>query len=148
MTRAMRMTAGTIKTDGAIYMPAGEGRAPYIDVADIGEVAAAVLSGAGHAGRAYELTGPQALSFHEMAQEIGGAIGREVKYVPVSEEAARAGLVESGIPAWQVDGVLELMREMRQGRMSGVSGAVEEVTGRKARTLGEFARGNRGAFLG
>ena len=43
---------------------------------------------------------------------------------------------------------LELMREMREGRMSGVSAAVEEVTGRKARTFGEFARGNREAFLG
>jgi uncharacterized protein YbjT (DUF2867 family) len=141
-------SAGTIKSDGAIYMPAGEARAPYVDIADIGAVAAAVLTGAGHAGRAYELTGPEALSFHEMAREIGGAIGKDVKYVPVSEEAARAGLLASGIPAWQVEGMLELMREMREGRMSGVSAAVEEVTGRRARTFGEFARGNGGAFIG
>jgi uncharacterized protein YbjT (DUF2867 family) len=140
-------SAGTIKSAGAIYMPAGDGRAPYVDTRDIADVAAVCLTQAGHEGQAYELTGPEDLSFHDMARAIGEAVGREVKYVPVSQDQARQSLLASGIPAWQVEGMLELMRATREGWMAGVTGEVKRLTGRAARTFQAFARENADTFL-
>lgn len=51
-----------------------------IDTNDVGEVAAAVLSGEGHGGEVYELTGPDLMSFHDVAKRLGNEIGRDVRY--------------------------------------------------------------------
>ena len=139
-------SAVSIRQSGAIFMPAADGRAPYIDTRDIADVAAAALTQPGHEGRAYELTGPQDLSFHDMAREIGAAIGKDVKYVPVSEDQARQSLLASGIPAWNVEGILELMRATRDGWMAGVTGEVGRLTGHSARTFAAFAREHAAAF--
>ena len=139
-------SAGTIRQAGAIFMPAADGRAPYIDTRDIADVAAATLTQPGHEGRAYELTGPEDLSFHDMARAIGAATGRDVKYVPVSDDQARPSLLASGIPAWNVEGMLELMRATREGWMAGVTREVERLTGRPARTFAAFAREHAAAF--
>jgi uncharacterized protein YbjT (DUF2867 family) len=141
-------SAATIRQAGAIFMPAGDGRAPYIDTRDIADVAAVTLTQGGHEGRAYELTGPEDLSFHDMAREIGAAIGKDVKYVPVSDDQARQSLLAAGIPAWNVEGLLELMKATRNGWMAGVTGEAERLTGHPARTFAAFAREHVAAFAG
>jgi uncharacterized protein YbjT (DUF2867 family) len=141
-------SAATIRQAGAIFMPAADGRAPYIDTRDIADAAAVALTQPGHEGRAYELTGPEDLSFYDMAREIGAAIGRDVKYVPVSDEQARQSLLAAGIPAWNVEGMLELMRATRDGWMAGATGEVRRLTGHPARTFAAFAREHAAAFAG
>lgn len=141
-------SAPTIRQAGAIFMPAADGRAPYIDTRDIADVAAATLTQPGHEGRAYELTGPEDLSFHDMARAIGAAIGKDVRYVPVSDDQARQSLLAGGIPAWNVEGMLELMRATREGWMAGVTREVERISGHPARTFAAFAREHAAAFAG
>ena len=72
--------APSIRSDGAFHMPMRDGNVPMIDVRDIAAVAAAVLTTPGHEGKAYTLTGPEALSMSEVAQKLGAAIGKPVKY--------------------------------------------------------------------
>jgi uncharacterized protein YbjT (DUF2867 family) len=141
-------SAATIRQAGAIFMPAGDGRAPYIDTRDIADVAAVTLTQGGHEGQTYELTGPEDLSFYDMARGIGAAIGRDVKYVPVSDDQARQSLLGAGIPAWNVEGMLELMKATRDGWMAGVTSEVERLTAHPARTFAAFARENAAAFAG
>src|SRR5438132_8027723 len=76
-----------IRSTGAIHVPAADARISYIDARDIAAVAAAALSEAGHVGRAYNLTGGQALDHHEVVHAISESAGRAVRYVPIRAEA-------------------------------------------------------------
>lgn len=137
----------SIREQGAIYQPLGEGRLSYIDAFDIAEAAAVVLTDdiARHHGRAYTLTGPQALTNHEVAAAISQATGRPVRYEDVPEEAARQGM--QGAPQWMVDSLLELDSIGRAGYAAAVAPDVEQLTGRKPRTVQEFAQEHRQAWL-
>ncbi|OON66181.1 SDR family oxidoreductase [Hymenobacter sp. CRA2] len=137
----------SIRQQGAIYQPLGEGRISYIDVFDIAEVAAAILTDdiPKHHGRAYALTGPQALSTQEVAAAIGQAAGRPVQYVDVPEETARQAM--QGAPQWMIDSMMELHALGRAGHAAGITPDVERLTGRRPRTVQEFAQENRAAFL-
>lgn len=135
-----------IQREGSFHLPAGDARVSLVDARDVAEVAASTLSGDGHAGRAYTLTGPQALDHHEVAGILGEAAGRDVRYVPTGDEAMRERLLELGWPAGHADVVVEFFHAIRSGERSRVSGDVEEVLGRAPRSLEDFARENAEAW--
>ena len=74
------MTASTVATQGRIYQPMKDGRLGMIDARDIGAVAARVLNEEGHEGQTYTLTGPAAISFHDVARILSGILGRGMSY--------------------------------------------------------------------
>ncbi|KUG06614.1 SDR family oxidoreductase [Solirubrum puertoriconensis] len=133
----------SIREQGAIYLPLGEGRMSYIDAFDIAEVAAAILTDdvAKHHGQAYTLTGPQAVNHTEIAGIIGQATGRPVQYVDVPETAARQAM--QGAPQWMVDSMMELNALGKAGHLAGTTPAVEQLTGRPPRSFQEFAQEHR-----
>ena len=103
--------------------------------ADIAEIAVAALLGDSHHGRRYELTGPQALTLREQVAAIAAGIGRPVRFEEVTPERSRAELVELGLPADVVDHMILA----HPSAPPPVSPAFEEVTGRRGRTLAEWA---------
>ncbi|WP_406398091.1 NAD(P)H-binding protein [Streptomyces sp. NBC_00879] len=117
---------------------------PVIDPADIGEVAAAVLRDAGHAGHTYELTGPSPVSPREQAEAIGQALGTRVRFVEQSRDEARAQLLRF-MPEPVVDGTLAILGEPLAAEQR-VSPAVEQILGRPARTFARWAQRNVAAF--
>jgi uncharacterized protein YbjT (DUF2867 family) len=137
--------AGMIR-GGTIYQPAGAGRSGYVDTRDIAAVAAAVLTTPGHQGKTYTLTGPEDLSFREIADRFSDVLGRLILYVDIPPEAARDAMLKSGMPAWNVDGVLELMAALRADRLSFVTDDVRRVTGHRPRTLEQFIRDHETHF--
>ncbi|RYU77933.1 SDR family oxidoreductase [Hymenobacter persicinus] len=130
----------SIRQEGKLYLPLGEGKVSYIDARDIAATAAAVLSAPGteHYGQAYTLTGPAAISGHEVAAAIGQATGRPVSYVDLPEEAAAQSMAAA--PAWQRDSMLELQRLYKAGYAAGVSTAVEVFTNCPPRSIEQFAK--------
>jgi uncharacterized protein YbjT (DUF2867 family) len=140
------MWVPTMKTQGAFYQPTGEGRWAAIDPADIGAVAVAALTGSGHEGKAYTLTGPESLNAAQYAAKLSSAIGKPVKFVDVPPEAAKDGMLKSGIPPVYVDALVDLYAAMKAGKADAVTDTVEKVTGRKAGTFDAWARRNAGAF--
>lgn len=130
----------TIKADGAIYEPAADATIAHIDVRDIARVAARVLTSDGHEGNAYELSGPQALSYGEAAETLSRVLGRPIRYVAISDEAARAGMIAAGIPDFYADYVVDLNRYYRTGAASQVSRDVRRITGREPVSFDQFAR--------
>jgi uncharacterized protein YbjT (DUF2867 family) len=139
---------GSIQSDGAIYYPAKEGRIAPIDARDIAACAAAVLTSEGHSGRIYDLTGPESLSYAEIAATIGKAIGREVSYVDVPPEAAREAMLGMGFPEFVADGLIELMALYGAGTYADVTQTVEKLTNVPPRTLASFAKDFAGVFSG
>lgn len=126
--------------DGVIYLPWGNGRASFVDGRDIAEVAARALTDESHANQTYTLTGPAALSIGEVADILSNTVGREIKYVDVPESAAREGMLQAGLPEWQVDSLLELHAINKQSCWSTVTRDVENITGRPPTDFVTFAR--------
>ena len=124
--------------DGVIRGPAGEGRAAVVSHADIARVAVAVLlDPAAHAGQTYDLTGPEALTFEEMAATITEVSGRHVSFHDETVEEAYASRASFGAPDWQVDAWVSTYTAVRAGELDGVSPAVERLTGRRPTSLRE-----------
>lgn len=136
----------TIQHEGAIYSDNGDAKIPLIDARDIGAVAAAALTEEGHDGKVYHLTGPAAVSFREVAQAVGKAIGKEIQYVDVPDEAAKRGMMEAGFPEWLADDLVALNQLGRQLGVQQPTSDVDEVLGRPAHSLADFARDYARAF--
>jgi uncharacterized protein YbjT (DUF2867 family) len=135
-------SAASIAAQGAFYWAMGEGRLGMVDVRDIGETAARILrdDAASHHGKVYTPTGPDSISFAQVAKELGAALGRDVSYVPVSLDAAREAMLGMGMPAWVVGMMVEYSRAYASGWGDFTTRHVEEVTGKKARSFASFAR--------
>ena len=131
---------------GNIYLPWGQGACSFIDARDIVAVAALVLTTPGHAGQAYTLTGPEAVTIAQAADAIGEATGRTIRYVDVPEAAARQAMLDMKLPTWMVDGMMELHAIDKAGFAAGVTQAVPQLLGRPARRFQEFARDHSAAW--
>ncbi len=137
----------TIKEQGAFYVPAGDGKVSFVDVRDIAGVAVqALLNESKHGRKAYNITGPNAISYAQAAEILSNEIGRKIKYVDISEDQAREGMKAIGMDEWFINSMMELFSITRAGYVSDVSPAVEEVTGKKPITFGEFAKDYSSAF--
>ena len=148
---AARVSASAVRDLGAppgAWGPRrGDARVSAIDVLDIAEVAATVLAADAPQDATLTLTGPEALTHAEMARSLSAAVGRTVTFTDVAPEAFAAMLTRV-LPPWQVDGLLEDYAHYARGEAAGVSSAVQDVTGRPARTFDEFARDNAAVFSG
>jgi uncharacterized protein YbjT (DUF2867 family) len=130
----------SIQAQRAFFAAAGDARISAVDVRDLADVAMAALTTAQHDNQIYALTGPEALTFPEMAHQLSRAIGRTIACVEVPPEAMRAALAAQGFPAWQVDGLLEEFAMYRRGEAAGVEPGVRDALGRPARAFAAFAR--------
>jgi len=139
--------AKPIAAEGRFFAPIGDAPVSAVDVRDIGDVAAAALTQAGHEGATYTLTGPAAVTHAEMAAALSAALGREVTFTDVPPEAFAESL-HGVLPPWQVEGLLEDYAHYRRGEAAAVSPAVAEVTGHQARDVAQFARDYAAAFSG
>jgi uncharacterized protein YbjT (DUF2867 family) len=134
-------------TDGVITVPSGGGAEAFVDADDIAAVAAETLLNPGaHAGARYSLTGPQALTFREVADVIATAAGRPVCYSDIDQETWINGVLAAGVPAGYAVMLRWLTGAIIAGNGSVPAGDVERVTGRKPATFGEFAGRNTRAW--
>jgi uncharacterized protein YbjT (DUF2867 family) len=142
------MGAKATIAQGAIYWDLGNGQLPAIDLRDIADCAAAVLSGDGHAGQSYDLTGPQAISAGDMAAVFSDELNHAVTYVPVSTEAANDWRVSLGYPRWIAEGFGELMSGFAADWAADrTTDNVRRLSGHAARPFAQFVRDHRDFFL-
>ena len=141
---AARATIG----QGQIYWDLGDGRLPAIDVRDIADCAVAVLTGDGHEGKTYDLTGPAAISFYDMADVFSREVGHQVNYVPVDGAAAKQFLMSLGFPEWIADGFGGLMAGFAANWAADkTSQNVELLSSHPARSFETFVRDFRDYFV-
>lgn len=133
-----------IVEDDRIVLPAGAGRAAFIDARDIGEVAARMfLDPARHAGQAYTLTGPQAFSFDEVAAVLSDELGRTIRYEPTSALRYLRHVHRQGRPWMQALVQTVLHTGLRRGDADHVDPTLTALLGRPGRTLREYVHDNR-----
>ncbi|RSN30631.1 NAD(P)-dependent oxidoreductase [Amycolatopsis sp. WAC 01416] len=130
---------------GWFAAPIGEAAVSAIDIRDIADAAAVVLTTAGHTGHTYTLTGPRAVTHAEIAEAIAAATGREIVFRNASADQFSAAL--SGfLPPWQLEGLVEDYAHYARGEAAEVSSAVTDLTGRPARDVADFARDHVATF--
>jgi len=139
-------SAGTIKEQGKFFLPMADGKTVMTDVRDIGAVAAVVLTGAGHAGKSYDITGPEILSFHDVAARLTKVLGRKIEYVHVPMPAYRQTLSKFLTNAWHLNAVCELFQEIADGHDLHLSDSVQKLTGKPPISLEQFIRDHQAVF--
>ena len=136
-----------IREEGEIAVPAGAGRSAFLDVEDVGRASAAVLRDrARHEGRGYELTGPEALTFEEVARIMTRVLGRAIRYRSPSAPRFVAVEVRRGRPLPMALVMAALYTAQRLGRAAPVRPDFERLTGRPPGDLAGYVERERGAF--
>lgn len=141
-------TIPAIDASGNFYVNAGQARISMADTRDVAAVAAATLTGDGHAGAHYDVTGPEALSYSDVAVKLTSALDRQISYVDAPDKAVRQALLDAGLNEWFAGALVGLYQDYRtsgpDGYAAQVTDTVQRVTGRPARSLdgllGELAR--------
>jgi uncharacterized protein YbjT (DUF2867 family) len=138
----------SVKTQGAIYAPMGDGKVSYVDARDVARVAATVLADASkkYHNKTYVLTGPEAVSMQESADVIGMLIGKKVSYYPVSYEQGKEAMMNFGMDEWLVDDLVATARLGAEGKARKVTENVENITGTKPTTLNESLSDYQASF--
>ena len=140
-------SAEQVAGERRLYAPAGGARIAMIDPRDVGAAAAAVLStAAGHDGRTYVLTGPEAITFAQVAAELSAATACGIEFVDVPDEDARQGMIQRGVPDFVAEQVVKAFAMLRQGAAEQVTATVESLTGSPARDFAAFARDHAQLF--
>ena len=130
----------TIRTQSALYASVGDAAISHVDARDIGAAAARVLAEDGHHGKAYDLTGGSALTYGQVAQALSTALGRTIRYVPITPEQYKAAAVAAGTPEAYADALVDLDRAYAAGVGSRVSSDLKTLTGRDPISFDAFAR--------
>jgi NAD(P)H dehydrogenase (quinone) len=140
-TAAQAIAAGRLVTN------LGDGRTAYVSRDDCAAAAAAVLAGTGHEGRAYDITGPDAISAADLAALASEIGGQDVAVVPVDDETLITGMTGGGLPEVVARLLTSFGTATREGFLETVSTAVEDLTGNPPRTLRDVLVAARGELV-
>jgi uncharacterized protein YbjT (DUF2867 family) len=140
----------TIKSNNAFYLPAEDAKVSFVDVRDIAAVAVKTLTdddgNSRHTGKAYTMTGPEALSYYQVAEILSNATGKKIGYVNVPAEVTKQGMKDMGWDDWLIYTTLQLFDLYRKGYASQVYSAVEEVLARRSISFSQFAKDYASSF--
>jgi uncharacterized protein YbjT (DUF2867 family) len=126
--------------DGVIAGPAGDGRAALVARHDVADVAAAILTGEGHDGQTYDVTGREALTMTQVAAQLAELSGKPISYRAETIEEAWASRASYGAPDWEVEGWVTSYAAIAAGDLESISDTVERLAGHQPMTLAEYIR--------
>ncbi len=133
-------SAGTVQYTHKLFVPVGDAKVSMIHPHDVAAVASAALIEGGHEGETYTLTGPEAITFDGVAGHLSEAIGIEIEYLNVPDEAALQGMVEQGLPGFLAAHIVTVFGILRGGAQERTTDTVRILTGREPRSFAGFAR--------
>ena len=123
-----------------LFAVAGEGKVGFVDTEDIGRVAATVLTSNGHAGKFYEITGPELLSYFDAARIISDVLGKPIVYPNPDAEKYKQTLAAAGAPALIADYMIDVYSLIAKNKVNHVTNVVENLTGRKPTSFKEVIK--------
>lgn len=144
-------SAQAIRSEATLYAPAGHGKVGFVAAADVADAAARLLTSpapeAGGDPQVFTLTGPESLTYSNVASRISEVFARQVRYSSLPDEQAREELLGSGMAPWDVEGTLELFAWIRAGGAGQLTSHVREVTRHAPQGLTDWLEGSRATFL-
>lgn len=139
MQNVVTFMGPTIKAEAAFFSASGEAKISHVDVRDIARVAMKVLTDPGHAGKAYTLTGPAALTYDDLANELSEVLGWKIRHVNLSPADYKQGMLAEGMPEALADRMLDLERYFREDQGSRITEEIRQVTGNDPRRFSQYA---------
>lgn len=130
----------TIRSEGAFYSASGEAKISHVDVRDVAAVAVKALTEPGHEGKVYSLSGPEALTYDDIATELSNVLGRPISHINLSPSDLKSGMLAAGSPEYYADMLLDLERYYSEGRGNRITEDIKQVTGREPRRFEQYAR--------
>ena len=134
----LMMAAQTIQSEGNIYWDWTDGKVGMIDIRDVAGSALGALRGNAEKEKEYILTGPQAISMHDVAESFSKALGKKINYIPVPHEASKEAMMGMGFPEFIVDGYVELSLGFSQNIANTTTDSVEVLTGSAPKSIDDF----------
>jgi uncharacterized protein YbjT (DUF2867 family) len=138
--------APLIRAQGAFYAGMESAKVSFLDVDDIAAVAASALHGGEHDGKTYELNGPEAFTYTQVAEKIAKHSGVPARYVDIPVEAQRKAMLDQGMPDWQITALLDLQAYYTGGQGGATDGLLARLLGRPPVTLDQFLEKHSGKF--
>jgi uncharacterized protein YbjT (DUF2867 family) len=138
--------APTIRTEGVFYSSMRDAKNSLLDVRDIAAVAAKSLAGGEHTGKIYELNGPEAINYTELAKKICKVAAREVRYLDIPMDAQKKAMLDQGMPEWLTTALLDLQQYYLSGKGGETDGLLQKLLGRAPITMDEFLKENAAEF--
>jgi uncharacterized protein YbjT (DUF2867 family) len=140
----------TIVAESAFFLPLEDAKLAPVDLEDIAKAAFALLHTSGHEGKRYEMTGPEALSMTEIAEQISLAIGKTVRYVNIPPAERKRALLAAGVPLYVADALDVQASERRKGATGEAVVHLEThvALGIRPTTFAEFAHRNADVLRG
>ena len=143
---ALLAAAEQVRATGQIFAPATGAHIAMIDPRDVAEAAAVLLTTGAHEGQTLTFSGPQAITYEQIADTLTRIVGKPVSFIPVPDDAARGAMVGSGMPEWLAGNLVTLFRLLRDGKGAEVTETFRRVVGRAPRTFAEWAADHAAAF--
>ena len=137
---------GFIVAEDKFHMPMRDGQVGIIDVRDVARFILDVLTRTGHENKTYEITGPELVSFHDIAAQLSEVVGREIRYVDQPAAEFKQSLRHWVPDDWYVETVSELFELIAQGSGALLNDEYTRVTGRAPITLRRFFRDYSSSF--
>jgi uncharacterized protein YbjT (DUF2867 family) len=141
--------APRIKETGKIVMPAGNGTVPATDLRDVGEVIVEILTcnSGEHANQSYDLTGPELLTFTEIADRFSAVLGREIEYVDQPIDDFKNILKKVGLSDWRIEAVGKELEAIAAGVVDHTTDMIENLLDRPPTSLAQFIEDKRDLFV-
>ena len=142
-------SAGSVASDGMLYMNMGQGRVGMIDGRDVGVFGAKIIEQTDrHAGKTYTPTGPEVTTMAESAETLSSLLGKRINYVALPPEAAQQAMLGFGLSRWFVGNVVDYGRVYSDGWGDFTTSDFKDITGQEARSFKQFATDFAPAFGG
>ncbi len=137
---------GTIRSDRAFYAAGGNAPIAFVDMRDVAAVAAKLLTSDGHVGKIYTLTGPESLTYAQVAEKLSKLLGTTIKYVDLSPQQLKQSMLQLGMPQWQADALVDLAAYYTEGPGAKITGDVQQVLGRQPIRFDQFLQDYAASF--
>jgi uncharacterized protein YbjT (DUF2867 family) len=140
------MVAGGVAATDTVYAPTGGTPVAMIDIGDVAAAAAVALLDDRYVGSTLQLTGPTPITFYDVAAALTRAVGRPIAYADLSDEEARPRFEGAGLPVWLQRHLAGVFTLIRSGAFATATNVVQQMTGRPATGIAEFARSHAAMF--
>ncbi len=145
MTNLLAAAEG-IRHQNMLFAPAEGARISMIDPQDVASAAAVALTSDGHDGQTYVLTGPEVVTYEQVARELSAATGQAISFVAVPDEAAQQAMIATGLPEFVATQIIAVFGALRRGAYNQISDTVRTLTGLEPRSFAQFAHDHASFF--
>jgi uncharacterized protein YbjT (DUF2867 family) len=141
------LQARSIRTRNRFRLPLGSVKQSFIDVSDIAEATLNILTDKQHLNKVYQLTGAEALSCYDIAEQLSTVLDRNINYQPILPERAEQEMIAAGMPEWNARALAEIQQDFADGGYDEITDDIKSILARDPRKFIEFIQDHINEFL-